>query len=68
MKILKNNPKRLLGMCEEAHIKRILECFLMYHSKPIDTVLEKGITLSLDQCPIIDDEKKTMRHVHVVVL
>jgi len=43
-----NRPKKLLVMCQEAYIKRILECFRMHYSKPVDTLVEKGLTLSLD--------------------
>jgi len=28
----------------------------MYNSKPVNTSIEKGLTLSLNQCPKIDDE------------
>jgi len=30
----------------------------MHYSKPIDTLVEKGLTLSLDQCPKTDKEKE----------
>jgi len=40
VKIVKNFP--ILSMSEEAYIKKILKCFPMYHSKPVDRPLEKG--------------------------
>ena len=43
MKIVRNHPKKLLGMCQEAYIKRVLERFRMHHSKPVDTPVEKGL-------------------------
>jgi len=35
----------------------------MHHSKPVDTLVEKGLTLSLDQCPKTDQEKEKMKDV-----
>ena len=35
----------------------------MHYSKPVDTPVEKGLTLSLDQCPKIDKEKEAMSSV-----
>jgi hypothetical protein len=35
----------------------------MHNSKPIDTPMEKGCTLSLDQCPKNDEEKNQMSKV-----
>jgi len=63
VKIVRNRPKKLLGMCQEAYIKRVLERFRMHHFKPIDTPVEKGLTLSLDQCPKTDQEKEKMKYV-----
>jgi len=54
VEIVRNRPKKLLGMCQEAYIKRVLEHFRMHHSKSVDTLVEKGLTLNLDQCPKTD--------------
>ena len=35
----------------------------MYDSKPINTPVEKGIVLTLAQCPKIDDEKEKISNV-----
>jgi len=35
----------------------------MHYSKPVDTPVERGLTLSLDQCPKIDQEKQKMKDV-----
>ena len=48
VEIVKNRPKKLLGMCQEAYTKRVLERFRMHYSKPVDTPIEKSLTLSLD--------------------
>jgi len=48
MEIVRNCLKKLIGMCREAYIKRVLECFWMHYSKPVDTPVEKGLTLNLD--------------------
>jgi len=48
MKIVRIRHKKLLGMCQEAYIKRVLERFHMHNSKPVDTLVEKDLILSLD--------------------
>jgi len=63
MEIVKNRTKKLLGMYQEAYIKRVLESFRMHYSKPVDTPVEKGLTLSLDQCPKTEQEKEKMKDV-----
>ena len=63
MEIVQNRPKKLLGMCQEAYIKTVLERFRMHHSKPVDTPVEKGLTLSLNQCSKTDQEKEKMKDV-----
>ena len=35
----------------------------MHDSKPVDTPVEKGLTLSIDQCPKTDKEKEKMSNV-----
>jgi len=60
MKIVKNRPMKLLAMCQEAYIKRVLGRFRMHHSKLVDAPVEKGLTLNLDQCRKIDQEKEKM--------
>ena len=35
----------------------------MHYSKPVDTPVEKDLTLNLDQYPRIDQEKEKMRNV-----
>ena len=57
VEIVRNRPKKLLGMSQEAYIKKVLERFRMHYSKPVDTPVEKCLTLSLDQCPKTDKQK-----------
>ena len=57
VEIVRNHPKKLLGMCQEAYIKRVLERFRMHYSKLVNTLVENG----LDQCPKTDQEKEKMK-------
>jgi len=63
VKIIRNRPKKLSGMSQEAYVKKVLERFCMHYSKPIDTPVEKGLTLSLGQCLKTDKEKEAMSNV-----
>ena len=63
VEIVRNHPKKLLAICQEAYIKKVLERFRMHHSKLVDTPVEKALTLNLDQCPKIDQEKEKMKDV-----
>ena len=38
----------------------------MHYSKPVDTLVEQGLTLSLDQCPKTDKENERMNNVPYV--
>jgi len=38
----------------------------MYYSKPVDTPIEKGLTLSLDECPKTDKKNEVMSNVPYV--
>ena len=35
----------------------------MHYSKPVDTSVEKDLTLNLDQCPKTDKKKETMNNI-----
>uniref|UniRef100_A0A2N9GH76 Integrase catalytic domain-containing protein n=1 Tax=Fagus sylvatica TaxID=28930 RepID=A0A2N9GH76_FAGSY len=63
VKITRDCSKKLLSLSQGTYIKKILERFHMHNSKPIDTPMEKGCTLSLDQCPKNDEEKNQMSKV-----
>jgi len=40
MDIIRNHPKKLLGMRQEAYIKKVLERFRVHYSKPVGTPAE----------------------------
>ena len=63
VKIVRDRSKKLLCLSQETYIKKILERFRMHNSKPIDTPMEKGGTLSLDDSPRTDEEKNQMSKV-----
>ena len=60
IEIVRDCSKKLLGLSQETYIKKILERFHMENSKPIDTPVEKGSALCLDQCPKTDEKKECM--------
>ena len=66
IEIVRGRPKKLLGLSQETYIKKILERFRMENSKPIDTLVEKGSALCLDECPKTNEEKKRMSTVPYV--
>ena len=51
VKIIRDHAKRLLGLSQETYIKKMLERYHMQDSKPMDTPVEKSLSLSLDMCP-----------------
>jgi len=63
VEIIRDRPRKLLSLCQKAYIEKVLERFRMHFSKPVDTPVEKGLTLSLEQCPTTDDEKQKMSNV-----
>lgn len=63
VEIIRNRSKRLLGLSQKSYIGNVLERFRMHNSKPVDTPVEKGLFLSLDQCPKTDEERKEMSKV-----
>ena len=59
-KILKDRSKTLLGLSQETYIKKILKCYYMHDCKPMDTLVERNLSLSLDMCPKTLEEKGQM--------
>ena len=49
-----NNPK----LSQEACVKVTWNNFWVYNSYPVDTPIEKGPALSLDQCSKTDDKNR----------
>jgi len=48
VEMTKNHSKKLIGLSQESYINEILERFWMHYFKPVDTLVEKGLTLNLD--------------------
>ena len=63
VEIFRDRSKKLLGLSQETYIKMILERFCMHNSKPKDTPIEKRHTLSLEDCPKSEKEKREMARV-----
>ena len=63
VEITSDCSKKFLSLSQRTYIKKIFERFHMHNSKLIDTPMEKGCTLSLDQCPKNDEEKNQMSKV-----
>ena len=63
VKIFRDQSKKLLGLSQETYIKMILERFRMHNSKPTDTPIEKEHTLSLEDYPKSEKEKREMARV-----
>ena len=63
VKIIRDRAKRLLGLSQETYIKKMLERYRMQDSKPMDTPVEKSLSLSLDMCPKTPEEKEKMSRV-----
>jgi hypothetical protein len=63
VKITRDRSKKLLSLSQGTYIKKIFERFHMHNSKPFNTPMEKGSTLSLDQCPKNDEKKNQMSKV-----
>ena len=51
MKIVRDRAKRLLGLSQETYFKRMLEYYHMQDSKPMDTHVDKSLSLSRDVIP-----------------
>ena len=51
VEIIRDRPRKLIGLYQKAYIENVLERFRMHYSKLVDTSAEKGLTLSLEQCP-----------------
>ena len=51
VKIVRDRAKRFLGLSQETYIKMMLERYHMQDSKPMDTHVNKSLSLSRDMCP-----------------
>ena len=58
VKIFRDRSKRLLGLSQETSIKKMLKLYHMHDYKPMDTLIEKNLSLSHDMCPKTPNEKE----------
>ena len=63
VEIFKDLSKRLLSLSQETYIKKMLKLYHMHDCKPMDTHVEKNLSLSLDMCPKTPNEKEKMSKV-----
>ena len=50
VKIVRDLTKRLLGLSQKTYIKKMLKRYHMQDSKPMDTFVDKSLSLSRDMC------------------
>ena len=60
VKIIRDRAKRLLGLTQETYIKKMLKRYHMQDCKPMDTHVDKSLSLSCDMCPNTLEEKEKM--------
>ena len=58
VKIIRDRAKRLLGLSQETYIKRMLKRYHIQDSKPMNTHVDKSLSLSRDMCPKTPEEKR----------
>ncbi|GAA0163822.1 hypothetical protein LIER_19598 [Lithospermum erythrorhizon] len=63
IKIHKDRSRGILGLSQEAYIKKVLERFGMKDCSPSVAPIMKGDRFSLDQCPRNDIERERMKNV-----
>jgi hypothetical protein len=63
VKIIRDRAKRLLGLTQETYIKKMLERYHMQDSRPMDTPVDKSLSLNCDMCPKTLEEKEKMSRV-----
>lgn len=63
IKIQRDRFKRLLSFSQETYIERILECFCMYNSQTIDTLIKKGHIFNTKHYSKIEEKNKKMTNV-----
>jgi ATP-binding cassette subfamily B (MDR/TAP) protein 1 len=63
VKIIRDRAKKLLSLTQETYIKKTLERYHMQDSKPMDTPVDKSLSLSLNICPKTLEEKEKISKV-----
>ena len=61
--IFRDRSKRLLGLSQETYIQKMLKRYHMDDCNPMDTLVEKSLSLSLDMCPKTPNEKEQISKV-----
>ena len=62
VKILRDFSKRLLGLSQEMYIKKMLQRYHMHDCKPMESPIERNLSLNLDICPkSIEEKEKTSK-------
>ena len=63
VKIFRDHSKRLLGLSQETYIKKMLKRYHMHDCKPMNILVEKNLSLSIDICPKAPNGKEKMSKV-----
>ena len=63
VKIFRDHSKQLLGLSQETYIQKMLRRYHMHDCKPVDTHLEKNLSLSLDMRPKKPNKEEQMSKV-----
>ncbi|KAL0445448.1 UNVERIFIED_CONTAM: hypothetical protein Slati_2267500 [Sesamum latifolium] len=64
IKIYRDRSRRMLGLTQSSHIKKVLKRFKMEYSKRGVLPMRHGIMLSKKQSPKTDEELKRMSNIH----
>ena len=63
VKILRDRSRHFLGLSQETYIKKMSKHYHMHDCKPMDTLVERNLSLSLDMCPKSLEKKEQMSKV-----
>ena len=61
--IQRDCSKCLLGLSQETYIKKMLQRYHMHDCKPMDILVERNLSLSLNMCPKLLEKKEQMSKV-----
>jgi hypothetical protein len=63
VEITRDQPDRFIGLSQEIYIRKIFERFCMSDCKPIDTPVERNLSLSTDMYTKTEEQRERMAHV-----
>ena len=63
VKIQRDRSKKLIALCQEQYIYKVLDRFNMLNCKPMDTPIARGESLNLQMCPKTEEEKQQMSRI-----